>query len=150
MCVKRFTYYYHDSKVVIVNFKKLIDSILFEEVDLSKYDELIQKFNDGKKTINIALRKGIVLNHNDDILLDSLKDIIKNIVTEYNKKKLAHQNTSSEIKKYNELLKSITEYNKIYNLYKSLRGGDGKTVGDCFRQLGGKTSKSSIYTKRNK
>ena len=38
-------------------------------------------------------------------------------------------------------------YNKIFNLYKTIRGSNGKTVGYCFRQLGAKTTKSSTETK---
>ena len=115
-----------------MNFKKLFNNIFKEEIDLDKY---ILCFKNGYKKINDALLNGTTLKHNDDVLLTSIKEISTS---------LKKDDISSE--KYNELIKAMTDYNKIFNLYKNKRGSDGKTIGDCFRQLGAKTNKSSTKT----
>ena len=116
-----------------MKFQKLFDNILKEEIDFDKY---ISKFKNGYDKIYNALFNGEILNHNDENLLNYLKDISN---------ELKKEDFSSE--KYKILLKAITDYNKIFNLYKTIRGSNGKTVGDCFRQLGAKTAKSSTETK---
>ena len=116
-----------------MKFQKLFDNILKEEIDFDKY---ISKFENGYNKIYNALSNGKILNHNDENLLNSLKDISN---------ELKQEDFSSE--KYKILLKAIADYNKIFNLYKTIRGSNGKTVGDCFRQLGAKTTKSSTKTK---
>ena len=119
-----------------MKFQKLFDNILKEEIDFDKY---ISKFKNGYDKIYNALFNGEILNHNDENLLNSLKDIFN---------ELKKEDFSSE--KYKILLKAITDYNKIFNLYKTIRGSNGKTVGDCFRQLGAKTTKSSTETKQTR
>ena len=116
-----------------MKFQKLFDNILKEEIDFDKY---ISKFENGYNKIYNALSNGKILNHNDEYLLNSWKDISN---------ELKQEDFSSE--KYKILLKAIADYNKIFNLYKTIRGSNGKTVGDCFRQLGAKTTKSSTKTK---
>jgi len=87
------------------------------------------------------------LEHNDNNLTLALNNISKEITKEYFIKEKAHQNTSIVKQKYEELLKEITKYNRILNLYKRLRKSNEKTAGDSFRNLGGNTKKVQ-YTQK--
>lgn len=134
-----------------MNLKEIIDNVLNEErADSESIDKYISMFNKGIEVINTALKNGKSIEHNDNNLTLALDNISKEITKEYFIKEKAHQNTSIVKQKYEELLKEITKYNRILNLYKRLRKSNEKTAGDSFRNLGGDTEKSSIYTERNK
>lgn len=116
--------------------------VLYYEID--KY---IEKFNKSIIIINNALLTGGTINHNDVELSKVLKEIANNITAEYHKKETAQQNTNIEKEKYKELISIIDKYNKLLNVYNSVRGKNEKTAGDIFRQIGGNTSKKSVKTK---
>ena len=61
-----------------MKFQKLFDNILKEEIDFDKY---ISKFENGYNKIYNALSNGKILNHNDENLLNSLKDISNELKT---------------------------------------------------------------------
>ena len=128
----------------------LAKSINEERADSESIDKYISMFNEGIEVINAALKNGKSIEHNDNNLTLALDNISKEITKEYFVKEKAHQNTSIVKQKYEELLKEITKYNRILNLYKRLRKSNEKTAGDSFRNLGGSTERSSIYTERNK
>ena len=51
------------------------------------------------------------------------------------------------IEKYNELIKTMFEYNKVLNTYKENHPEDNiETFGDIFRKFGFKTNKNSVKT----
>jgi hypothetical protein len=55
-----------------MKFQKLFDKILNEEFDFDKY---ISRFKEGYDKLNNALLNGETLKHNDESLLNSLKNI---------------------------------------------------------------------------
>lgn len=137
----------------IMKLREFFLFLLFEE-EIKKIDKYIEKFNKSIIIINNALLTGGTINHNDVELSKVLKEIANNITAEYHKKETAQQNTNIEKEKYKELISIIDKYNKLLNVYNSVRGKNEKTAGDIFRQIGGNTSKKSVktktFTKKNK
>lgn len=120
----------------------LAKTITEERADSESIDKYISMFNKGIEIINSALKNGKNIEHNDNNLTLALDNISKEITREYFVKEKAHRNTSIIKQKYEELLKEITKYNRILNLYKRLRKTNEKTAGDSFRNLGGNTERN--------
>ena len=134
-----------------MNLKEIICKVfcIKEEINEKDFDKAIEVFEKNSLVLKNDLINGIDIKHNDNSLINYFTLMSNNLIKEYNAKEKAHQNTSSIKNKYKELVATIDKYNKLLYVYKKKRGIDGKSIGDCFRQIGKNTEKSSIRTKNN-
>ena len=134
-----------------MNLKEIIYKVfcIEEEISEKDFDKAIEVFEKNSLVLKNALINGIDIKHNDSSLINYFTLMSNNLIKEYNAKEKANQNTSSIKNKYKELIAAIDKYNKLLYVYKKKRGVDGKSIGDCFRQIGKNTEKSSIRTKNN-
>ena len=134
-----------------MNLKEIICKVfcIKEETNEKDFDKAIEVFEKNSLVLKNALINGTDIKHNDGSLINYFTLMSNNLIKEYNAKEKVHQNTSSIKNKYKELVAAIDKYNKLLYVYKKKRGIDGKSIGDCFRQIGKNTEKSSIRTKNN-
>ena len=134
-----------------MNLKEIICKVfcIKEEINEKDFDKAIEVFEKNSLVLKNALINGTDIKHNDGSLINYFTLTSNNLIKEYNAKEKVHQNTSSIKNKYKELVAAIDKYNKLLYVYKKKRGIDGKSIGDCFRQIGKNTEKSSIRTKNN-
>ena len=126
-----------------MKFKELLDGILNEYTE-DDYNICIKKFRTSKNIIEECLRKNIKLNHDNKNLIIAIKTTSFTLIKEYKKDV---QNNILIKEKYNELIKTMFEYNKVLNIYKENHPEDNiETFGDIFRKLGFKTNKNSVKT----
>ena len=126
-----------------MKFKELLDGILNEYTE-DDYNICIKKFRTSKNIIEECLRKNIKLNHDNKNLIIAIKTTSFTLIKEYKKDV---QNNLLIKEKYNELIKTMFEYNKVLNTYKENHPEDNiETFGDIFRKLGLKTNKNSVKT----
>lgn len=134
-----------------MNLKEIISKVfcIEEEVSEKDFDKAIEVFEKNSLVLKNALLNGTDIKHNDNSLINYFTSMANNLIKEYNAKEKAHQNTSLIKNKYKELVIAIDRYNKLLYIYKKKRGVDGKSIGDCFRQIGKNTEKNSIRTKND-
>ena len=126
-----------------MKFKELLDDILNEYTE-DDYNICIKKFRTSKNIIEECLRKNTKLNHDNKNLIIAIKTTSFTLIKEYKKDV---QNNILIKEKYNELIKTMFEYNKVLNTYKENHPEDNiETFGDIFRKLGLKTNKNSVKT----
>ena len=126
-----------------MKFKELLDGILNEYTE-DDYNICIKKFRTSKNIIEECLRKNTKLNHDNKNLIIAIKTTSFTLIKEYKKDV---QNNILIKEKYNELIKTMFEYNKVLNTYKENHPEDNiETFGDIFRKLGFKTNKNSVKT----
>lgn len=126
-----------------MKFKELLDGILNEYTE-DDYNICIKKFRTSKNIIEECLRKNTKLNHDNKNLIIAIKTTSFTLIKEYKKDV---QNNLLIKEKYNELIKTMFEYNKVLNTYKENHPEDNiETFGDIFRKLGLKTNKNSVKT----
>jgi hypothetical protein len=126
-----------------MKFKELLDGILNEYTE-DDYNICIKKFRTSKNIIEECLRKNTKLNHDNKNLIIAIKTTSFTLIKEYKKDV---QNNILIKEKYNELIKTMFEYNKVLNIYKENHPEDNiETFGDIFRKLGFKTNKNSVKT----
>lgn len=126
-----------------MKFKELLDGILNEYTE-DDYNICIKKFRTSKNIIEECLRKNTKLNHDNKNLIIAIKTTSFTLIKEYKKDV---QNNILIKEKYNELIKTMFEYNKVLNTYKENHPEDNiETFGDIFRKLGLKTNKNSVKT----
>ena len=99
--------------------------------------KIIFVFKNSSKELKNTIENKQVLNHNEKELWNVL-NIIKNNFDE-NKKN----------EKYKILLKEMYNYNTLLNEYNKISKNKLRTLGDYFRDIGLKTSKSSVFTRFN-
>lgn len=134
-----------------MNLKEIISKVfcIEEEVNEKVFDKAIEVFEKNSLVLKNALLNGTDIKHNDNSLINYFTSMANNLIKEYNAKEKAHQSTYLIKNKYKELVIAIDRYNKLLYIYKKKRGVDGKSIGDCFRQIGKNTEKSSIRTKND-
>ena len=126
-----------------MKFKELLDGILNEYTE-DDYNICIKKFRTSKNIIEECLRKNTKLNHDNKNLIIAIKTTSFTLIKEYKKDV---QNNLLIKEKYNELIKTMFEYNKVLNTYKENHPEDNiETFGDIFRKFGLKTNKNSVKT----
>ena len=107
---------------------------MINEEDLEK---IILIFRNSSKELKNIIENKQTLNHNEKELWNAL-NIIKN--------------NFGEIKRnesYKILLKEMYSYNILLNEYNKISKNKLRTLGDYFRGIGLKTSKSSVFTHFN-
>ena len=109
-------------------------SFMINEEGIKK---IIFVFKNSSKELKNTIENKQVLNHNEKELWNVL-NIIKNNFDEIKKNE-----------NYKILLKEMYNYNTLLNEYNKISKNKLRTLGDYFRDIGLKTSKSSVFTRFN-